>query len=46
LLTVTPQDHELLVSLPQNRSFDHIQPGQSIEVGWHPEAGVCFAAED
>ena len=44
LLTVTPQDHELLVALPQNRSFDHIEPGQQIEVGWHPEAGVCFAA--
>ncbi len=44
LLTVTPQDHELLVALPQNRSFDHIKAGQQIEVGWHPEAGVCFAA--
>jgi spermidine/putrescine transport system ATP-binding protein len=46
LLTVTPQDHELLIALPQNRSFDHIQPGQNIEVGWHPESGVCFAAGD
>lgn len=45
LLTVTPQDHELLVALPQNRSFDHIQPGQNIEVGWHPDAAVCFKAE-
>ena len=46
LLTVTPQDHELLVALPQNRSFDHLRPGQEIEVGWHPDSGVCFAAED
>ncbi|SEA61404.1 spermidine/putrescine transport system ATP-binding protein [Desulfuromusa kysingii] len=46
LLTVTPEDHELLVALPQNRRFDYIQPGQTIEVGWHPEAGVCFAAGD
>ncbi|MDX2495041.1 MAG: ABC transporter ATP-binding protein [Desulfuromusa sp.] len=46
LLTVTPQDHELLIALPQNRSFDHIQPGQNIEVGWRPESGVCFAAGD
>lgn len=44
LLTVTPQDHELLVALPQNRSFDYINPGDMIEVGWHPDAGVCFAA--
>ncbi len=46
LLTVTPQDHELLVALPQNRRFDHIVPGQEITVGWHPEAGICFAKED
>lgn len=46
LLTVTPEEHELLVALPQNRSFDHIQPGQTIEVGWHSDAGVCFAARD
>jgi spermidine/putrescine transport system ATP-binding protein len=45
LLTVTPQEHELLVALPQNRHFDHIEPGQTIAVGWHPQAGVCFKAE-
>lgn len=45
LLTVTPQDHELLVALPQNRSFDHIAPGQEIEVGWDSQSGVCFGAE-
>ncbi len=45
LLTVTPQDHELLVALPQNKRFDHIEPGQEILVGWHPEAGICFGAE-
>ncbi|NMC49118.1 MAG: ABC transporter ATP-binding protein [Desulfovibrio sp.] len=46
LLTATPGGRELLVALPQNRRFDHIEPGQNISVGWHPEAGVCFAAGD
>lgn len=46
LLTVTPSDHELLVALPQNRRFDHIAVGDRIEVGWHPEAAVCFKSGD
>ncbi|MDD3311434.1 ABC transporter ATP-binding protein [Pseudodesulfovibrio sp.] len=45
LLTVTREDHELLVTLPQNRRFDHIEPGNDIRVGWHPESGICFEAE-
>lgn len=44
LLTVTPQEHELLVALPQNHRFDHIQTGDEITVGWHPESGICFAS--
>ncbi len=44
LLTATPSGQELLVSLPQNRKFDHVRPGQEIEAGWHPESGACFAA--
>ena len=44
LLTVTPQNHELLVSLPQNRQFDYIQPGNTITLGWHPDSGLCFEA--
>jgi len=44
LLTATPSGHELLVSLPQNRKFDHIRPGETIDAGWHPESGACFAA--
>ncbi len=46
LLTVTNEDHELIVTLPQNRKFDHIVPGDRISVGWHPESGICFEAED
>lgn len=45
LLTVTKEDHELIVTLPQNRQFDYIEPGNEITVGWHPEAGICFEAE-
>jgi spermidine/putrescine transport system ATP-binding protein len=46
LLTVTREDRELIVTLPQNRKFDHIRPGDGICVGWHPESGICFRAED
>ncbi len=46
LLTATPREHELLVCLPQNRRFDHIGPGREITVGWHPESGLCFPAEE
>ncbi len=42
LLTVMPGGHELLVSLPQNRKFDHIVPGDAITLGWHPDSGICF----
>ncbi|CCH50309.1 ABC transporter ATP-binding protein [Pseudodesulfovibrio piezophilus] len=45
LLTVTKEEHELIVTLPQNRKFDHIVAGDKITVGWHPEAGICFGAE-
>jgi len=42
LLTVMPGGHELLVSLPQNRQFDYIEPGAIITLGWHPDSGLCF----
>ena len=44
LLTASPSGHELLVALPQNRSFDHIRPGETITLGWHPQSGIAFAA--
>ncbi len=46
LLTVTKEGHELIVTLPQNRKFDYIEPGNEISVGWHPESGICFKAEE
>ena len=44
LLTTTASGHELLVALPQNRTFDHLQPGARVNLAWHPESGVAFAA--
>ncbi|MCG6931799.1 MAG: ABC transporter ATP-binding protein [Desulfofustis sp.] len=35
-------DEELLISLPQNRQFDHIRAGDHIEIGWDVSAGNCF----
>lgn len=46
LLTVTGEGNELIVTLPQNRKFDYIEPGNEISVGWHPDSGICFKAED
>jgi spermidine/putrescine transport system ATP-binding protein len=43
LLTATASGHELLVALPQNRAFDHIRPGASLTLGWHPRSGIAFA---
>jgi spermidine/putrescine transport system ATP-binding protein len=34
------------VSLPQNRRFDHIEPGDEINVSWHPASGICFRSEE
>ncbi len=46
LLTMTKEEHELIVTLPQNRKFDHIKPGDVITVGWHPDSGICFGSEE
>ncbi len=45
-LLVTPlnSEQELIVGLPQNRQFDHIRPKDRIEIGWHEDSGICFAA--
>ncbi|BBD09541.1 ABC transporter ATP-binding protein [Desulfovibrio ferrophilus] len=46
LLTVTKEEHELIVTLPQNHKFDYIKPGDRITVGWHPDSGTCFEAQE
>jgi spermidine/putrescine transport system ATP-binding protein len=37
---------ELTIALPQTRRYDHIRPGDVIEVGWDEAAGVCFPATE
>jgi spermidine/putrescine transport system ATP-binding protein len=46
ILAALPEsDHEIQISLPQNRQFDHIQPGHEVEAGWAPESGIIFSRE-
>jgi spermidine/putrescine transport system ATP-binding protein len=43
LLVYPPQsDRELLIALPQNRQYDHVQVEDKIEVGWDINSGICF----
>jgi spermidine/putrescine transport system ATP-binding protein len=43
ILAMLPESHqEIQISLPQNRQFDHIQPGNRIEAGWSMESGIMF----
>lgn len=42
LLTVTEQDHELLVRLPQNRVFENLEVGRKFTVAWQSQSGICF----
>jgi len=46
LVTLGETRHELLVSLPQNRQFDHIRVGDSLTIGWDPQAGLCFGTRE
>lgn len=46
ILALIPEsEQEILVSLPQNRQFDHIEPGDTIEAGWSPASGITFPKE-
>lgn len=35
-------DNELLIALPQNRQYDHIQVNDRVEIGWDESSGICF----
>jgi spermidine/putrescine transport system ATP-binding protein len=37
---------ELMIALPQTRRYDHIRPGDVVEVGWDETAGVCFPSKE
>jgi spermidine/putrescine transport system ATP-binding protein len=43
LARLPESDREIQISLPQTRQFDHIEPGNRVEVGWSPESGMMFA---
>ncbi len=47
-LLVEPQKthKEVLVALPQNKQFDHIQVQDTIEIGWDEQSGICFKSEE
>lgn len=42
LTTPLNSNLEIQIALPQNRQFDDIKPDDQVEIGWHPEAGICF----
>lgn len=46
-LLVNPlgSDKEILVALPQNRQYDHIKPGGTVEIGWNIHSGICFPVD-
>ncbi len=33
---------EITVSLPQNRKYDYLRPGDALQIGWYHSAAVCF----
>ena len=33
---------DMIVALPQNRQFDHIKAGDSVEIGWDAGSAACF----
>lgn len=43
LASLEGSDREITVSLPQNRQFSHIAPGDKIPAGVHMDACQCFA---
>ncbi len=46
LATPLNSEKELIIGLPQNRQFDHIQPSDRIEIGWHGDSGICFPGKE
>lgn len=45
LATSSALAEEMLISLPQNRQFEHISAGDRIEIGWDIRAGNCFEVQ-
>ncbi|MBT8346354.1 MAG: ABC transporter ATP-binding protein [Desulfofustis sp.] len=45
LVTSPALADEMLISLPQNRQYEHIAAGDRIEIGWDVKAGNCFEVQ-
>jgi spermidine/putrescine transport system ATP-binding protein len=43
-LLATPLDSqtELMIALPQNRQYDHLQVGDRVDIGWNARSTSCF----
>ncbi|MEZ5647734.1 MAG: ABC transporter ATP-binding protein [Alphaproteobacteria bacterium] len=37
-----PQGESLMVALPQDGRMSMLQVGETVHIGWHPEATLCF----
>ena len=42
LATPVDGDAELMIALPQNRQYDHLNTGDRIDIGWNARAASCF----
>lgn len=42
LATPVDGDEELMIALPQNRQYDHLNTGDRINIGWNARAASCF----
>jgi spermidine/putrescine transport system ATP-binding protein len=42
LATPVDGDAELMIALPQNRQYDHLNTGDRVDIGWNARAASCF----
>jgi spermidine/putrescine transport system ATP-binding protein len=42
LATPVTGNSELMIALPQNQQFDHLNAGDRIEIGWNARSASCF----
>ncbi len=42
LATPVDGDSELMIALPQNRQYDHLNAGDRIDIGWNAHSTSCF----
>ena len=42
LATPVDGDAELMIALPQNRQYDHLNTGDRVDIGWNAHSASCF----